>query len=143
MDTHIILLILHVFGAGLMIGIGALALKAVVRPPLTEQSLDRMGFVGGLGMWASIWQLLTGVLLMLQEWSEHSHNPLIWTKIGLWVLEGVVSSMLIGRQVRRIRAALAQHQPPPRAGLATVLLVNLLLILTIAAIGVLVVSGSE
>lgn len=142
MSTHTILLILHVFGAGIMIGVGVFAFVVVARPPVTEKGLDRIGFVGRLGMWASIWQLLTGAGLMANEWGELSRNPLIWTKIALWVLEGALSSMLIGRQVVRIRAALAVNQPPPAVGLASTLLLNAVIIIAITAIGVFVVSGA-
>lgn len=143
MSIHLVLLFLHVVGAGVIIGTSVLAVFAVVRPPLTPTSLDRMGFVGRFGMWASIAQLATGGALMGLEWNELGTNPLVWIKIGLWALEGTISSMVVGAQVRRVRAALDAGQPPPKAPLTTVFLSNLIIVLAIAAIGVFLVSGSE
>jgi hypothetical protein len=143
MNHHTFLLILHVLGAGIVIGVAALAFAAVVKPPFTQISLDRMAFVGRFGMWGSIWQFLSGAALMGLEWEELGRSPLIWTKIVLWAVEGFLASTIVSRQVKRISGALAQNQQPPSAGLSTTLLANLLLIITIAALGVVVVSGGE
>lgn len=143
MSTHLILLILHVLGAGVVIGVAVLAFAAVIRPPINQTTLDRMAFVGKFGMWGSIWQLLTGVGLMAQEWDELRGNTLLWTKIVLWAVEGFLASTVVSRQVKRIEGALAQNLAPPAAGLTTTLLTNAVIILLIAAIGVFLVSGGE
>jgi uncharacterized membrane protein len=143
MNLHLVLLFLHIVGAGVIIGTSVLAVFAVVRPPLTPVSLDRMGFAGRFGMAASIAQLVTGGALMGLEWDELGKSPLVWIKIGLWAIEGALSSMVVGAQVRRVRAALDAGQPPPPTPLTTVFLANLIIVLAIAAIGVFLVSGSE
>ncbi len=141
MSFEIILLILHVFGAGLIIGISILALASVIKPPLTAKNLDRLGFIGRFGMWASTWQFITGALLYAREPSEFNHNVWFWIKIGLYVLEGTLSSMVIGRQVKRVSAAIAQNQPPLSRGLAATALTVALSVLLMASIGVVLVSS--
>jgi len=141
MTFHTFILILHVFGAGLLIGVGVLAFLAVYRPPLTDKSLDRLGFVGKYGMWASFWQFATGAILMGMEWSETSHNPLVWTKIILWVIDGAIASRVLRNQVQRVRTAMAANQPPPQANLKMVLGLYAVIILAIAALGVMVAEA--
>ncbi len=138
---HILLLILHVLGAGVLIGVVVFAFAAVVRPPLNQQALDRLGYVFAFGMWASAAQLVTGVLLITQELDELGHSPLIWTKVGLWVIEGVLAGAIIKKQAMRAGKALAQGQQLQPGSLRTTVSLQLLLILAIVILGVIVASS--
>lgn len=128
-------------GAGLIIGVAILAMASVIKSPVTEKSLDRLSFVGKFGIWASIWLFITGLILYLQEPKEFNGNPWFWTKIGLYAFEGVLSSMVVGRQVKRVRTQLAQNQTPSSGGLASTLTVVAIAILLIASIGVMLTTS--
>ncbi len=142
MTIHLILMILHLFGAGLLIGICVLAVLAVIKPPITKVGMDRLSFVARLGMGASGAQFITGAIMMATEWDELGHNPLVWTKIILWVIEGTLASLVISRQAKQAGVALANGQTPTR-GLPNSLLIQAFLVLLIAALGIIVVETGK
>ncbi len=137
---HTFILILHVFGSSIVLGVVFFSVAAMIKPPATLAQLDRLGFVGRFGMWASGWQFVTGVIMYLLEPTELNHNPLFWIKIGLYVVEGTLASVLLTKQVRRIRASLTQQQTPPARGLMMTLVIHAMLILAIVALGVMIVE---
>lgn len=143
MSLHLFVLILHVLGAGLVLGIVILSVAAVIKPPVTAMALDRLEFIGRFGLWGSAWQFLTGVMLYLQERGEFDHNPIFWTKIGLYVVEGTIASQLLQRQARTTAAALASGQTVTADGLRTTLWTHAGLIIAIAVLGVWLVSGGH
>lgn len=138
---QIFILILHVLGAGILIGVSVFAFAAALRPPLTQQALDRMSFVWKFGMWASGAQFITGVLLIMQEPDELARHPLIWTKVILWMVEGMLASMVIAKQAKRAQQALASNQPVRSAGLRVLLGLQLTIFVAIVALGVIVVEA--
>lgn len=143
MSFHLILLILHVLGAGVVIGIVVLALVAVIKPPVTAQAMDRLHFVSRFGMGASIWQFLTGLIMSIQDWDEFRGNRLFWTKIILYVVEGALASRLLARQSRQTYEQTLNGQTTKGNRLRTTLSVHAGLIVAIAVIGVVLVSGGE
>lgn len=143
MNLHLVLLFLHVVGAGVVIGVIVMAFAAIVRPPLTRQSIDRFAFVGRFGMYASGSQFVTGAALMALEWGELGKSTLLWIKIILWVVEGMLASMVIEKRMRQLRTVVEGGQPVPRTAVPALVVVQLVLILTIAAIGVYLVSGPQ
>ncbi|MEK7637616.1 MAG: hypothetical protein AAB402_04510 [Patescibacteria group bacterium] len=143
MSLHLFVLILHVLGAGLVLGIVILSVFAVIKPPMMTKALDRLAFVGRFGMWGSAWQFITGAILFLQERGEFDHNPVFWTKIGLYVVEGTLASQLLQRQARTTAAALASGQTVTAGGLRTTLWIHAGLIIAIAVLGVWLVSGGH
>ncbi len=143
MSLHLFVLILHVLGAGLLLGIVMLSVLAVIKPPMSSQALDRLAFVGRFGMWGSAWQFLTGAVLFLQERGEFIDSPLFWTKMGLYVVEGTLASQLLQRQARTTTIALANGQTVTAAGLRAALWIHASLIVAIAILGVWLVSGGR
>lgn len=136
-------MILHVFGAGLVIGIVLLALYSVIKPPVTAQAMDRLHFVSRLGMWGSMWQFGTGLILAYQDWGEFRASKIFWTKMALYVIEGSLASMLLGRQSKRTWEQTANGQTTSGSPLRMTLAIHAVLILAIAALGVVLVSGGE
>lgn len=136
-----VLLTLHIFGAGVMIGTVCMAVFTVIKPPVTATSLDRLQFVSRFGMVGSVWQLLTGLILYFREPDEIGAHGMFWVKVGLWLVMSVLSATLLRRQGMRAGKALAAGQVPARAGLLTLLLVNAIAVLMIAAIGVALVQS--
>lgn len=143
MSLHLFVLILHVLGAGLVLGIVILSVAAVIKPPMTPRALDRLEFIGRFGLWGSAWQFLTGAILFLQERGEFNHNPVFWTKIGLYVVEGILASQLLQRQARTTTMALANGQTVTAGGLRAVLWAHAGLIIAIAVLGIWLVSGGN
>lgn len=136
---HTIVLILHVLGAGVVLGIVFLSVLAVLKPQLTAQHLDRLHFVGRFGMFASGWQFITGAILYLMEQDELKGNRVLWIKLGLYVVEGTFAAMVLNRELKRQH--LEGEQTMPRGRLMMILSVHAILIFAIAALGVVVVEG--
>lgn len=143
MSIHLIILILHVLGAGVVIGVVLLALASIIKPPLTREAIERMHFVSRFGMIASVWQFLTGIVLSWQDWDEFRSSKLFWTKITLYLIEGAVASLLIEKQAKTAAVQLQNGQPVTGAKIRAGAWIQFLAIIAIAVIGVILVSGSE
>lgn len=143
MSFHLVILILHVFGAGLVIGVVLLSVFVVIRPPLTAQGADRLGFIGKFGMLASIWQFLTGFILASQDWGEFRGSRTFWVKMACYAAEGTIAALLIEKQAKRVKAQIAAGQAPDSNRLRTPMVIQAVLILAIAALGVVLVSGGN
>lgn len=143
MSFHLLALILHVFGAGVVIGVVVLSVIAVIKPPMNAATMDKLHFAGRAGMAASAWQFFTGLMLVIPEWSEFRSNRLFWTKMTLYVVEGTLASMLLTRQSKQVWEQTKEGQNVPGNKLRTTLWLHAALILAIAAVGVVLVSGGE
>lgn len=138
---HTILLFLHVLGAGVVVGIVVISFFSVLRP-LSATMLDRIGYIGKFGMWASVWQLATGIGLYALEPEEFNSNRLFWVKLALYVIEGTLAATLLVRKSREAGAQIAKGQKPTNS-LAVILTLHALLIIAIVGAGVFLVSGGE
>lgn len=136
-----IVLILHVFGAAVVLGAGFFSLLSSWRQPFDAARLNVFRFVGRFGLMASIWQFLTGLILYWPEHQEFNHRPLFWIKIGLYLAEGAMVSMLIDRRVKQAEAKAQGQVLPPVTGLSTAVLVWTVILFTIAALGVVLVQS--
>lgn len=135
---HIIVLILHVLGAGVVLGVVFFSVIAVIKPAVVAEQLDRLHFVGRFGMWASGWQFVTGVILYLQEPDELQENKIFWVKLGLYVVEGLFASIVLNRQLKKLQTGDQATIAPGK--LTGVLIVHALLIGAIIVLGVLIVE---
>lgn len=140
---HLITLILHMLGAGLTLGIVLLSLFAVIRPPVTTTAIEHLKFAGKFGMGASAWQFISGLMLVMPEWNEFRGNTLFWTKILIYTLDGFLASMLLAKQAKRAAQNVATGNATTGAGLRNVAWVHALLIMAVAVIGVILVSGGQ
>lgn len=138
---HTTLLFLHVLGAGVVVGIVVISFFSALRP-LSATMLDRIGYIGKFGMWASAWQLATGIGLYALEPEEFSGSRLFWVKMALFVVEGVLAASLLARKAREAGAQLAKGEKPTNS-LAVILTLHALLIVAIVGAGVFLVSGGE
>lgn len=143
MSFHLIIMILHVFGAGLLIGIVFLSVFAVFKPPLSSRSMDRLSFVGKFGMWTSVWLFATGFFLAYQDWDEFRSSRVFWIKMSLYIVEGTLASLLINKQVKLSEAQTANGGTVQSGALRMSLVIQAALILAIAALGVVLVSGGS
>lgn len=135
MNVHTLVLILHVVGAGVVIGIVFFSLVVALRPRAwSATALDRLHFVGKSGIWASLWMLVTGLVLAVQDWGTLRASWVFWGKMATYIAEGAFAGLLITRTVIQARA-----EKRPR-GLGTIMLIHSLLILLIVSLGVMLVE---
>jgi len=136
-----LLLILHILGAGVVIGTVCIGLFSVAKPPINAVSLDRLKFVYQFGIWGSGWQFVTGLILFLREPEEIGEHTIFWVKIALWFLLGITAGLFVRRQAMRAGKALAEGHTPSHGGFFTLLCINFIIVVLIAAIGVTLVNS--
>lgn len=135
---HTFILILHVLGSGIILGVVFFSVLAVIRPTAVAQQIDRLLFVARVGMWASGWQLATGIILYLMEPEEFQANSVFGWKIGLYIIEGAFASLVLNKQLKRL-----EKNPTSQTStrmLTGILIVHALLIAAIVVLGVMVVE---
>lgn len=136
--VHTFVLILHVFGAGILVGVVWLSIMSVIRPAVIAQQIDRLGFVHRFGIIFSGWQFVTGVVLFLMERDELQGNHLLWAKLGLYVIEGAFAGMVLDRRIKALRADATNALPT--STLRTLLVIHAALIVAIVSLGVMIVE---
>lgn len=132
MTFHSLVLILHVLGACLFVGMAMLC-AILSFGTWTPEKIGHLRFIGSFGMWASLWQLVTGILLATDHWDELRGSKLFWIKMTLYVLEGAIFSRLIGKQAAKVANGSGR-------GLSLALQLNALTLILIASIGVAIVE---
>ena len=132
--VHNLLLVLHIIGAGVMIGMITVALVISFSKTEIVGRWKLFGFFGKLGMIAAIWQLATGVGLYLLEPEQFKNNPLFWVKIGLFMLDGIIATQIVDRRVMLITAK--NEEKTPARVLSGAFLANFLILTLIITIGV-------
>lgn len=135
MALHTIILILHVIGAGILIGMAFFSILLVIPRDWSAEKLSRIKFIGRFGGIVSVWQLLTGVYLASSDWDMLHADWLFWTKITVYCIEGTMASLLVGRKLKNSQA----NASSPRT--AFPILANALMIIIIVSIGVMLVEG--
>ena len=135
---HTIILVLHVLGATFIVGSLFVAVFILSKNPVPRANAELLDKILKLVHWAIGIQILTGIYLMGSEWSDFRGNWMLWLKIGLLTLDGLVGGRIIG--VRLTEALKSQkgdvdlHESSRLAWLA------LVIFLTITTLGVLVVE---
>lgn len=99
MSLEQLVLLLHLLGAGVLIGIVFFALVFSYAKPSTPEKLQTAATIAGFGKYASIWQLLTGLYLAWQNWGDIHAITWFWLKLVLFVLAGPTAELLIKRKV--------------------------------------------
>lgn len=135
---HVVVMILHVLGAAVVFGVVFFSILAVVKPSAVAQQLDRLRFVSHVGISASAWQLVTGVILYFQDADKLKGSAVFWAKLALYVIEGTFASLVLGRQFKKL-AANPQAPAVPRS-MINVLVVHAILITAIIVLGVVLVE---
>lgn len=131
---HTLLLILHIIGAGVMIGVIVVALMVAFSKTAIEGRWKLFEYFGRLGMAAAIWQVVTGMGLFILEPEDFKINTLFWVKMGLFVLDGLIATQIVDR---RVRAVLSKGQAKLSASvLSTPFLANFLILALIITLGV-------
>ena len=137
MDTF--LLILHVIGAGTIIGVIMIALVLSFKKTIPTHLATSLPFIFMFGTIASIWQLLTGIGLYLGEPEEFKDSRVFWVKLIAYVISGVIASTVIKRKLKGLSTATMPVQR--NAGFTFWIVLFSLIILTIVACGVILVEA--
>lgn len=136
----ILLLTLHVIGAGVLIGIIAIAIALSFTKEISLERAKIYQLFGKIGFIAGMVLLVTGVGLYLQEPDEFRNSTLFWVKIGLFIVDGIIATQIVDRKVRD---AVAQRngQLIIQNKVARWFWANLVILITIITIGVFLVVG--
>lgn len=105
LDMELTVLILHILGAGVLLGLVVLSAVIVFLNGLSEAMLKILEKTRWLGPGFSLWMLLTGAALYSFEPEEFRQSKIFWTKIGLYVVEGLVAALVIDAKIKREKAA--------------------------------------
>jgi uncharacterized membrane protein len=138
METlHTIVLILHVFGAAIIIGIAFVTLiieiKKLYEVPVLKL-VELMWKAAGVAMGI---QLLTGIYLAATEWEEIGKSPYFWIKIVLFFVLGGVVGTINSRRFKQMNAG-QKVDGDSRWAIA-----SLLLFLIIASLGVMIAESIQ
>lgn len=139
---EITLLILHILGAGLLIGLVVITTIIVFMRDLSDGMLRTLLKVRWLGLAGSVWQLVTGGALYYLEREELNDSKIFWTKLGLYVLEGIIISLVIDRKIKRERASGSDVVAATKK-LRFAFLFHALLIIAIVILGVLLANAEH
>ena len=136
---HLLFLILHILGAGVLIGVVVFSVILNIQGTLTSERLKIFQIIRNTGTYAAVVMVITGLVLYFQEPEEFKDNILFWVKIGLFVLDGIIAVLIIDRKVKN---AIADQTGKSKStsNMTIWVLVNLVIIFTIVALGVLIVE---
>lgn len=136
---HLVVLILHVLGAGVLIGIVVFSVILNIQGILTPERMKIFQTIRNTGIYASAVQLITGIVLYFQEPEEFKESVFFWVKIGLFVLDGIIAVLVIDRKVKNALAS-QTGKPKPISNMTIWTMVNLVILFAIVTLGVLLVE---
>ena len=125
---HTLFLILHIIGAGVIIGVVVFSILLNINERVSEERLKIFQMVRLTGTIAAGWLLATGLVLYFQEAEELKSNILFWIKMGLFVLDGIIAVLIIDRKVKKV----------PVPNLTVWAIINALIIFAIVTLGKLI-----
>ncbi|OGD63103.1 hypothetical protein A3A71_03955 [Candidatus Berkelbacteria bacterium RIFCSPLOWO2_01_FULL_50_28] len=99
MELHDIVLLLHILGACVVVGVVFFSLAFSVSRPLDGFKLKAIKFVRRFGIYGMSVLVITGVYMAYVEWEDTGTNPWFWVKMGLIVLDYLVAVRLIDAKV--------------------------------------------
>lgn len=136
---HTIVLVLHITGAGLMIGVIFCAFIIALKKTIDASKLSVLKYIFAFGTVGAIWQTVTGVILYLQEDGEFRDSKIFWAKIGLFVLDGIIALLIIDRRIKNTKAETKGSINLGKTYLW--ILLSLLIIISIVTLGVFMTEG--
>ena len=131
---HIPLVILHVFGAAIIVGSTFLALIVVFRKSLTKETISLFGLVTKVVTFAIYAQIITGILLFINEFNEFINSGLFWAKMIVFVIDGILAVTVIDKKIQSAKdekESMKKYQDT-----ANLRVLNFLLLCTIVILGI-------
>lgn len=94
---NLLLLITHVLGACLLVGIVFFSFLAVVQRKFSKDQLVIFTFIRQYGALIAASQFITGLALVSLDWGKFGHNPFVWIKLVLFTLDGYLAFAFLAR----------------------------------------------
>jgi hypothetical protein len=108
MSTHRLVLLTHLLGAAVVLGIVFFSLALVVGKPLEEVRLKAVQLIRRYGIYAMGVTVLSGLYLAYEDWAVLKNDRLFWAKMGLIIVDYLVAVRLMNA---KIEAALDGQKP--------------------------------
>lgn len=100
---HTIVLILHVIGATLIIGVAFVTFIIELKRYTSKQILEMLELIWKINGLALGLQLLTGFYLAYSEWDEVGHSSYFWIKMALFFGVGSVVGIINKRRFEKLK----------------------------------------
>ncbi|MBI5127312.1 hypothetical protein HZA76_02545 [Candidatus Roizmanbacteria bacterium] len=130
---HTVVLILHVLGTSIIIGGLFASLLILVKEKIAQENLEYLKVLWKFLTLAIGVQIITGIYMVVVEWSEFGKNPLLWLKVGLLVVDGFFGGKTLGD---RIKAITEKDRYITISNSRRLIWISLLIFVTIATLGV-------
>lgn len=95
MSEHEVTVLLHLLGAGVMIGIIFFSLVLSIKKPLEVEDFRRLNFIRHFGIFVVFFMLITGLHLVQNDFDYYKANSIFWTKMGLIIVDGLIAERII------------------------------------------------
>ncbi|QQG49621.1 MAG: hypothetical protein HZB70_02350 [Candidatus Berkelbacteria bacterium] len=99
MSVHRLVLLIHLFGAAVVLGIVFFSLALALGKPLDETRLKAIQIIRRFGVYAMGVTVLAGLYLAFEDWAELKGDKLFWAKLVLIALDYFVAVRLINAKV--------------------------------------------
>ncbi len=128
----IFILVLHIIGAGIIIGGIILSIFLLSTKKVTNTIISTITSFGEIMKYAAIAQLVTGSILYMNEPDKFRGNKFLWAKLLLYVVSGILGGAIIQKQMKRLE----KEENPDARRVQKLFYVHLVVILFIVTIGV-------
>ena len=95
MTLHSVTLLLHLLGAGVIIGVGFFSVILTLRSPLDQGKVETVKHIRFYGTLTIGLLIATGVILAFLKGPELLSSTRFWLKMSLIVIEGMVDKLVI------------------------------------------------
>ena len=101
MSFEYFILLLHLLGAGVLIGVALFSIALTVSQPLDQSRLLTIVLIRRFGTYSVGLLIITGIYLAWQHFGGWPTSVRFWTKMGLIVLDGVLAQVVIKQKIAR------------------------------------------
>ena len=101
---NIILLNLHILGAGFSLAVAAFAAIFLIKKPIIKEKMGTIRTLVKATAVALIWLVVTGAGLFAERPQDSASTILFWVKVGLLVLDIILAFVLTNQKLRAIES---------------------------------------
>jgi len=134
MSLHDFVLLLHLLGAGVVIGVIFFSLVLAFRKSLDSSKLSILKLIRGYGTAGISWMFVTGVILVYLENQDGNNllsSKVFWVKMALIAADGILAYSVINRKITDLESGQVAAAP----GLKTATVISALLFIGIVTLG--------
>lgn len=130
---HLLVLILHIIGAGVFVGGITVAAYVTFRSPLDSARIQVLRSLQIIIPFATYTQLVSGTYLLLTNLDHFFYNELFWLKMALYAADGLLATFILKERVDK---DLGQAEGEIKNNLRNFYLLELLIALLIISFAV-------